>query len=179
MAEPGPFLAYTHGDPCPDNWRDIQGTLRLFDFEVGRFRHALLDGAYGRIHFPTCWCVNRFPPEIPEAMEQVYRVELARGCPAAAEDDLFYPALVEMCAFWLLVTCMGRKPLGELMDWDGQWGISSLRQRVLVRGEIFTGLAARFRHLEPLGEAVATLVALLRSRWPAEADAMPLYPAFR
>jgi hypothetical protein len=179
IKDPNPFLAYIHGDPCPDNWLNVNGQMRLFDFEYGGFRHALLDGVYGRIHFPTCWCVNRFPPEIPEAMEQAYRAELVKGCPAAADDHLFFSAVVECCAFWMLETCEGHKSLIELMDEDEKWGISTLRQRVLVRSSIFAELTACYGHLQALGETFADLAALLRSRWPQEAEQMPLYPAFR
>jgi hypothetical protein len=66
---PGPFQAYTHGDPCPDNVM-VGTTIKLFDFETGSFCHALTEGVYGRIHFPTCWCVNRLPEPIVQRMEQ-------------------------------------------------------------------------------------------------------------
>ena len=175
---PGPFLAYTHGDPCPDNWFVKDGRLRLFDFESGGFRNALMDGVYGRIHFPTCWCVNRFPPEIPDAMERVYRAELAQGCPEAEDDRLYYPAVVEMCAFWVLQTCEAGGPMPALMESDHSWGISTVRQRVLLRTGIFAELSARHGHLRALGEAVAGLAAVLRARWPEDAGQMPVYPAF-
>jgi hypothetical protein len=32
-----------------------------------RFDHALLDAAYGRVPFPTCWCVNRLPDAVARA----------------------------------------------------------------------------------------------------------------
>ena len=57
----GPFFSYIHGDPCPDNvfWNGEE--LRLIDFEFGGFGHALMDAAYGRMLFPSCWCANRLP----------------------------------------------------------------------------------------------------------------------
>ena len=71
----GPFQAYSHHDPCPDNCLWVDQEVKLLDFEFGGYRHALLDGVYGRIHFPTCWCVNRLPEDIFTRMEQVYRNE--------------------------------------------------------------------------------------------------------
>jgi hypothetical protein len=174
---PGPFLAFTHGDPCPDNWRNVSGRMRLFDFESSGFRHALQDGVYGRIHFPTCWCVNRFPSEIPLAMERAYRAELVKSIPAATDDALFSAAVVEMCAFWVLADEWEKLP--ELMDKDRRWGLTTLRQVLPVRLGIFSELAASAGHLQALGETAAALRAFLRARWPQEADAMPLYPAFR
>ena len=61
MENPGPFHAYIHGDPCPDNVFFIDGEMLLIDFEFGRFGHALRDALYGRMPFPTCWCCNRLP----------------------------------------------------------------------------------------------------------------------
>ena len=180
LANPGPFLAYTHGDPCPDNWVWAGERLRLFDFEIGAFRHALTDGVYGRIHFPTCWCVNRLPDQIPALMESAYRAELARGCPAAQDDQLFGRAVVEACTYWTLRLCSGdRSAILRVMDEDFEWGISTVRQRVLLRAGILEQLTAESRHLVALGATFADIAATLRARWPAEADAMPYYPAFR
>lgn len=36
IADPGPFLTYIHGDPCPDNVFYTGHDLRLIDFEFGR-----------------------------------------------------------------------------------------------------------------------------------------------
>jgi hypothetical protein len=179
MTDPGPFLAYTHGDPCPDNCLRVDGRIRLIDFEVGGFRHALTDGVYGRIHFPTCWCVNRLPGQLPPRMEAVYRSELAQGCPAAADDALFRRGVVEACAFWGLVTCLGWYDLEKMLEEDRTWGISTQRQRVLLRAPIVARLAAEAGYLEALGVAFAALAERLRALWPPEAAEMPLYPAWR
>ena len=180
LANPGPFLAYTHGDPCPDNWIWAGERLRLFDFEIGAFRHALTDGVYGRIHFPTCWCVNRLPDQIPLSMEAAYRAELARACPAAQDEQLFGRAVVEACAYWALGMCSrNMRSILQVMDEDFEWGISTVRQRVLLRAGILERHTAERGHLVALGATFADIAAKLRARWPAEANAMPYYPAFR
>lgn len=179
LADPGPFLAFIHHDPCPDNWRSIDGVMRLFDFESAGFRHALLDGVYGRIHFPTCWCVNRFPPDLPLAMEQAYRAELVQGCPPAADDRVFYSAVGAACAFWVLVTCEGRAPLAETMEENRAWGLATLRQRVGVRLGLFAETCASLDVLPALGHTASDLLAILQARWSEEALSMPIYPAFR
>jgi hypothetical protein len=179
LTDPGPFLAYTHGDPCPDNWLRAGGRLRLFDFEIGAFRHALTDGVYGRIHFPTCWCVNRIPEQILLRMEAAYRDGLARGFPAAADDTLYQRAVVEACAHWVLQLCARRYGLLDLLENDREWGIATVRQRVLLRFDILSRITAEAGYLAALGATIADLAATLRARWPAEADAMPYYPAFR
>jgi hypothetical protein len=102
MEDPGPFLAYVHGDPCPDNCWIRNGRLRLFDFETSGFRHAMMDAVYGRILFPTCWCVNRLPAHIAPMMEAAYREQLIEGCPEAEDDRRFQQELVHCCASWLI-----------------------------------------------------------------------------
>jgi hypothetical protein len=180
LSNPGPFLAYTHGDPCPDNWVWAGERLRLFDFEIGAFRHALTDGVYGRIHFPTCWCVNRLPDRIPALMESAYRDELARACPAAQDDHLFERAVVEACTYWVLQLCSrNMRSILKLIDEDFEWGISTVRQRVLLRAGILEQLTAERGYLVALGATFADIAAKLRARWPAEAGMMPYYPAFR
>jgi hypothetical protein len=177
MQDPGPFLAYTHGDPCPDNDRLDDGHLRLFDFEFGGFRHALLDGVYGRAPFPTCWCVNRLPSHLPAAMEAAYRAELIQGCPQASNEALFASAVVAACTYWMLVTLSWH--LSDAREKDDEWGISTIRQRILTRLDSFAATADEFRSFPSLSAVSRALAAKLRSVWPPEADAMPLYPAFR
>src|SRR5262249_58847465 len=74
LEQPGPFQAYTHGDPCPGNqvWRAGTGpgpgadtdTLRLYDYERCTYRHALIDGVYAHMQFPTCWCAGCTPDHV-------------------------------------------------------------------------------------------------------------------
>ncbi|NKB69877.1 MAG: hypothetical protein GKR89_22625 [Candidatus Latescibacteria bacterium] len=61
---PGPFSAYIHGDPFPNNELLIGNRVRLMDFECGGFGHALIDGVFTRFHFPYCWRINRLPDTI-------------------------------------------------------------------------------------------------------------------
>jgi hypothetical protein len=178
LSGPGPFHAYTHGDPCPDNCLLSQGTIKLIDYEVGAFRHALLDGVYGRMHFPTCWCVNRLPAPLPLRMEAVYRTELVQGCPEAAEAGRFYQAVVEACAYWALTMCLWYA-IPELVVKDRDWGIATVRQRVLLRADIVAQVTQEYGHLEAIGAAFGAMATKLHGLWPSEADALPYYPAFR
>ena len=170
----GPFQAYSHHDPCPDNCLWVGEEIKLLDFEFGGFRHALLDGVYGRIHFPTCWCVNRLPEHIYIQMERVYRTELARGCPEAGDDALFSQAVVGACAWHLIGTLHP-----HVLEEDGEWGIATRRQRALVRLDRFAEVAETFGHCEALAATTVNLAAALRRRWPKETEEMPFYPAFR
>ena len=68
-------------------------------------------------------------------MEAAYRAELIQGCPEAADDTLFYHAVVEACAYWALTMCewiVQREAWYDPpkpMQQDRQWGIATLRQR--------------------------------------------------
>jgi hypothetical protein len=177
LAEPGPFLAYLHHDPCPDNCLITNSGVKLIDFEFGGYGHALGDGIYGRIHFPTCWCVNRLPEYIPQKMEAAYRTELIKGCPGSPEvvdDELFYRAVVEACA-----GCVINSHNALTLLEDHRWGISTMRQRALLRFDIFRKMTEGYGHLKSVGATVRIIADKLRAQWPAEADAMPYYPAFR
>ncbi len=176
ISHPGPFDAYTHGDPCPDNNLFIDGKRRLLDFEFGRFRHALIDGVYGRIHFPTCWCVNRIPEHVVRKMEDAYRAELVQGCSEAEDDELFYQAVVEACAYW--VTEIFRSLTDGLLAKDNEWGISTVRQRALLRLDILAQTTEEFGHLEAIGATARDMVEKLCEFWP-DVEEMPYYPAFR
>jgi hypothetical protein len=177
VADPGPFLAYVHGDPCPDNCRIVGGKLRLFDFETGGFRHALTDAVYGRIPFPTCWCVNRLPAHVAPMMEVSYRAQIVRACPAAEDDERFRRELVHCCAAWLI--CNGTWMLDDARKDDWRWGISTWRQRVLVRLDALADTTEQFGHLHAMGDTARRCAQRLREIWPPEADQMPLYPAYR
>jgi len=174
LAEPGSFHAYLHHDPCPDNCLITGDGLKLIDFEFGGYGHALGDGIYGRIHFPTCWCVNRLPDHVPPKMEAAYRAELFKGCPEAADDERFYRAVVEACA-----ACVINSHNARTLLEDHPWGISTMRQRALFRFDIFWKMTEDYGHLKSVGATVRMIAEKLRAQWPAEAAAMPYYPAFR
>jgi hypothetical protein len=182
VADPGPFLAYSVGDTCPDNHRyipgdgDDPGYLRFYDMEFGGFQHALLDAAYLWMPFPTCWCVARFPDELPPRLEAAYRTELIGGCPPAADDATFYRAMTQMCAVWFILTVSWS--LDTVLEEDEQWGISTVRQRFPLRAENVARVSKSHGYLPAFGDLARDFAAKLRARW-GEAAEMPLYLPFR
>lgn len=177
LEAPGPFWAYTHGDPCPDNdfiLRD--GSVRLIDFEFGGYRHALIDGMYGWMQFPTCWCAGGIPDGALARMEAAYRAELARGCPAADNDALWQRSVAQAAAYWMLTALWWL--LSEMLDSDREWGIAWVRPRVIARLGAFARIARARGQLPALAAFAGRLGAELERRWPAERHALALYPAF-
>ena len=109
-------------------------------------------------------------------MEAAYRTELVKGCPEALEDRVFETALVRVCAFWLLNT-LGWQLEGALRE-DRTWGIATIRPRLLARLEVFLTTAGEFAQLPAVRGTAERLLEVLRERW-ADAEPLPLYPAFR
>ncbi len=173
---PGPFWAYLHGDPCPDNVVYTGAQVRLIDFECGHFGHALCDGTYGRMLFPTCWCANRLPETVVAQMETVYRTALVPRCPAAADERLFADALVDACGYWVLRTLVRHLP--QALDEDRLWGIATIRPRLVTRLEAFITTSEAYHRLPAMRGTAHRVLEALRRRWPATPP-LPLYPAFR
>jgi hypothetical protein len=172
---PGPFRTFIHTDPCPDNVFYDGDALRLIDFEYSRFGHALQDGLYCRVPFPTCWCSNRVPPDVVAQVEQAYRRELAAACPAALDDELFYTSVVDVTAFW---ACECLRWLEETLKEDHEWGIAGVRSRILSRLATFIEVAGTYERLLALRATCEQALASLVRRWP-EGQPLPVYPAFR
>ena len=192
IADPGPFGAFTHGDACPGNDLFVGGRWRWLDFGESGFTHALQDGVYPRIQFPTCWCVRVLPERVLLKVEAAYRTELTKGCPEASDDALFYQGLTEGCAYWSRETFYMMTTLAELLRggrsvWQERldvaadspwWGPDALRRRVLTRLDVFARTAETSNHVEALGTTAAAVAKELRSRWPEDVHQMATYPAF-
>jgi hypothetical protein len=170
------FLAYIHADACPDNVLDTGKGLRLIDFETGHFGHALIDAAYGRMMFPTCWCANQLPHTMVQQMENTYRAILSQHCSIAEDDKIFEAALANACGYWLLDTLTRHFEYALEKDWD--WGISKIRQRILARLEVFIMTSQEFNQLPGLCSTSSRLLDLLRQRW-LDVSPLPFYPAFQ
>jgi hypothetical protein len=180
LDEPGPFCAYIHSDPCPDNCHWVGSDLRLLDFEGGEYGHALLDGVYPRIHFPTCWCVSRLPDEVIRKAEGAYRAALLKGCPQAADDSVFGPAVVGICAYWAFTRFVNSLPEILTADRaaDRPSNLGTAHQRIILRFELTAATADEFGYLKAIGGTARRMVSRLRSLW-RDVGEMPYYTAFQ
>ena len=175
LRDPGPWLALVHGDPCPDNALVVGDRVHLIDYEFAGPSHALLDGAYWRMGFPTCWCAGRLPPEVAMRVEAVYRAEIARTMPQAADEGTYRAELAFAAAIWLFV-CLDWR-LEEALREDAQWGVASVRSRLLLYLETVVDLAGAAGVLPEIRRTAEVWLRDLRGRWP-QTEALALYPAF-
>jgi hypothetical protein len=175
LRDPGPWLSLTHGDPCPDNALLVAGRIRLIDFEFAQPSHALRDGLYWRIGFPTCWCAGRVPSDVAARIDAVYRAELARAIPMAIDDRSYRAEQAYMAAVWMF-TCLSWR-LDAALKSDESWGTWSIRGRLLWYLEAVIAMTNAAGVLPGIAAAAGGWLRDLSNRWP---DALPLglYPAF-
>ncbi|MCA9943568.1 MAG: phosphotransferase [Anaerolineales bacterium] len=176
VSNPGPFTTYVHLDPCPDNLFMHNGRLKIIDFEQGNFGHALRDALYLRMSFPTCWCANRVPTAVIEACEAVYRQQLGAKLPIINDDALFTEQCLLICAFW--VWNRFDRLLAYTHEPAVDWGIASVRSRLLTYLHTFIQLTDSSDKLPAMRETAVQLQTTLQAKWP-ETELLPYYPAFR
>ena len=175
LSEPGPWLTLVHGDPCPDNSLLVGEQIRLIDYEFSRPSHALLDGIYWRIGFPTCWCAGRIPTDVISRVDAAYRIELGNSIPLALEDTAYRIELTYMSAVWLFSSLSWR--LGDALERDEKWGIWSIRGRLLWYLEAVIEMTDAASLLPGINKVAQGWLSELRRRWP-ESTPLGLYPAF-
>lgn len=85
LSEPGPFLAFSSGDPGVNNYLVRgDGDGRIIDFESAGFRHALFD-LVNDLYVPgSMWLTVANPVET--GVEAAYRETLAEAVPEVTDD---------------------------------------------------------------------------------------------
>jgi len=174
----GPFRVYCHHDPCPDNILWIDKRVYLLDFEFSSMGNAAIDMRYPRAIWPTCWCSARTPAEVVERVETVYRAELVKGCPEAADDVRFYRQLTAGCADAALST-LGGEWLSWIVEKNARLGDYRACQQTLARLDAFVDISGRHGHFGEVADAIRAAAVSMRSKMPAEFVELPYYPAFR
>ncbi len=170
-ADPGPSLAFSHGDPAPSNNHLSPGRVRLIDFEYAGYRHALYDLTGWAILCPLPWAWVA-------GMECVFRRGLgadARGGPFA-DDGQYREAWATLCAYRALAMLTWFPPdlLAEDRAWAPGWtGRAALLSTTLRLHQTSAAAAA----LTPLADLGGRLSEALRARWPTLGEGAPNWPA--
>ena len=159
-----------HGDPCPGNDVHTYDGVRFVDFEQAALGNGLIELAYLRVGFPTCWCVTAVPERLLREAEEAYRTawHTATGTEPRGE-------LAAACAAWLLqgdalVERAERGTtdhLGRVLRHDWKWGTATARQRLLHRLGVVAEIAADHPDLAHLASLSAQLHSRMLARWPA------------
>jgi len=168
LADPGPFLAFTHGDMAPGNSLFTREGPRLLDFEYAGMRNALYDALMWLLTVPL-------PEELVARADAYYRSGLSQGCYAAQVDSDYLRARATVAAARTVNVFQWISP--KALERDRDWAPG------------FTERAALLRHLErcrflmeplnpvpALARTLQSLEARLRERWTVE---LPVWPAFR
>jgi tRNA A-37 threonylcarbamoyl transferase component Bud32 len=169
LAEPPRRLALLHGDPCPGNDLHTVDGVRFIDFEQASFGNGLVELAYLRIGFPTCWCVTVPQPDLLDAAEAAYRRAWRQATGVDVQGDL-----TDACAGWLLrgdaLVERARRGtadhLAHLPERDWTWGTGTARQRLAHRLDVISHLSAEEGRLPILGRLATGLRTAMLTRWP-------------
>ncbi|MFC1432090.1 aminoglycoside phosphotransferase family protein [Streptacidiphilus sp. N1-3] len=165
-----PGHALLHGDPCPGNDLHTVDGVRFIDFEQAALGCGLVELAYLRIGFPTCWCVTRADAPLLERAEAAYRDQWRALTGAEPQGDL-----TDACVGWLLrgdalVERDRRETVDHLAripgrDWG--WGTATARQRLLHRLGVVADLTTDRTDLRGLHHLSADLRQRVRACWPS------------
>ncbi|MEU5715758.1 aminoglycoside phosphotransferase family protein [Streptomyces sp. NPDC020403] len=162
--------ALLHGDPCPGNDLHTPHGVRFIDFEQASLGSGLMELAYLRIGFPTCWCVTRAAGPLLERAESAYRAAWYAATGRALPDT----GLADACAGWLirgdaLVQRAHRgaaDQLARVPEEDWEWGTATARQRLAHRLAVVAGTTEDGGELRGLRALAADLRRALLHRWP-------------
>lgn len=164
--------AMLHGDPCPGNDRHTSDGVRFVDLEQAALGSGLVELAYLRIGFPTCWCVTTTSLPLREQAELAYRDEWRATTGTEVGGDL-----ADACAGWLiqgdaLVEKARRGTvdhLARVADRDWKWGSVSARQRLVYRTAVVAALGAEHAELGEVGRLSQALHDRMVRCWPQAA----------
>ena len=194
------FHALIHGDLYPVNvyHSTSKSKVYIFDYEFGHFQHVLAGGFQIRVHLDLWADVSRFPEEVMQEMENVYRLELAISCPEMQDDQRYYHRLIEACVFET-ICCVYRffgppkavfsnsinnRPAGDYEAFRtdpnyNHWGLPALRRRVFYRLGLLEQLTEEYGYLQALGATAKNIRDKFSTIWPPEVQEMPLFSAFQ
>lgn len=170
FANPGAFLAFTHGDPAPTNNQLRGNQIYLVDFEYAGFRHALYDLTGWNILCPL-------PKACVRLMSDNLRAALAPACPIVECDNVFQSAWAMLCTYraMALLSWMPSRLIKHNESWVGEW---SMREAVVVALSRWEEATRGVKDLEVMSGMAAQLLRRCQALWPEiSAESIPQWPA--
>ncbi len=163
--------ALLHGDPCPDNVLGLRSAAetRFIDLEHASLGSGLVELAYLRMGFPTCWCVTAVPSPLRAEAEIAYHATYRALTGTAPPGDL-----TDACAGWLIrgdalverARRDGTDHLARLTCKDWRWGTETARGRLTHRLAVVATMTTDNPDLGELHRLTATLHDQILHRWP-------------
>jgi phosphotransferase family enzyme len=168
LADPGPFLAFTHGDMAPSNTLFTREGPRLVDFEYGGMRHALYDALMWLLTVP-------FPDPLIARADTFYRSGLSQACYAAQADSEYFRARALVAAARTVNVFQWISP--KALEQDREWAPGFTERTALLRHlERCRLLLEPVNPVPALSRTLSSLESRLRERWIVEPF---VWPAFR
>ncbi|MFH8518438.1 aminoglycoside phosphotransferase family protein [Streptomyces gelaticus] len=169
-----PGHALLHGDPCPGNDLHTADGTKFIDFEQASLGSGLVELAYLRIGFPTCWCVTAASAAPLDRAESAYRTAWRTATGTELHDDDLTVGLTDACAGWLLqgdalVERARRKTadhLARIPERDWKWGTATARQRLIHRLGVVGRMTAGRADLSGLHRLSTDMRHRMLTRWP-------------
>ncbi|MGW7575643.1 phosphotransferase family protein [Streptomyces sp. NPDC054765] len=164
-----PGHALLHGDPCPGNDLHTARGVGFIDFEQAALGNGLMELAYLRIGFPTCWCATTATEPLMDRAETAYRTAWRAATGTAPHGDL-----TDACAGWLLrgdalVQRAHRGTvdhLSRIPEQDWKWGTATARQRLVHRLGVVARMTTDRADLSGLHRLSSDVRQRMLTRWP-------------
>lgn len=162
--------ALLHGDPCPvGNVLYTDTGVRFIDLEQASIGDGLIELAYLRIGFPTCYSSPETTPDLLREAEAAYRDTWRSATGTAITGNL-----ADACTGWTIrgdalverAHRQSRRQLRRLIDSNWRWGKASARERLAFRLEMTAECAVETEELAAVGLVCRDLREVMRTRWP-------------
>ncbi|WP_406011888.1 aminoglycoside phosphotransferase family protein [Streptomyces sp. NBC_00984] len=170
--------ALLHGDPCPGNDLPTSSGIRFIDFEQASLGSGLVELAYLRIGFPTCWCVTAASARLLDRAETAYRTAWRTATSTELHGDLADACAGRLLRGDALVERAHRGTtdhLARIPDRDWTWGTATARQRLVHRLGVVGRMTADRPDLNGLSRLSTDMRRRMLDRWPT----LPPVPAKR
>lgn len=162
MLHPGPFLAFSNGDPGENNFLVLGSDGRTIDFEFAGYRHALLDGA-SLHHAGPRWIA--MPDPVESGLETLYRSALGRAVVEVQDDRVFGEGMTAAVIVRALERIAGAGS-DRIAKVDGRPAGDGSRPQLITTLEQAARAAGHHRAFPHLAGWCRELAARLRARWP-------------
>lgn len=155
-----------HGDPCPANDLHTADGVRFIDFEQASLGDGMVELAYLRIGFPTCWCSTAQPPELLAEAEAAYSAAIGRPLDEQALADAAASWTIRGDALVERAHRETRDHLARLTVEDWKWWTVSARDRLAYRLGVVGTLAHGDGPLRQTARLAAGMREAMLARWP-------------